>query len=91
MNAIEGVRTFGPPPGTRRTPTLGFAIAGVDPEQATAALAREGVFVTHGDFYATTVVARLGFGDEGILRAGCMAYTSPGEIDRLVDGVRRLA
>jgi cysteine desulfurase family protein (TIGR01976 family) len=90
MNAIEGVRTFGPPPGAPRTPTLAFAIADVDPGQATAALAREGVFVTHGDFYATTVIARLGFGDGGILRAGCMAYTSPGEIDRLVDGVRRL-
>jgi cysteine desulfurase family protein (TIGR01976 family) len=91
MNAIDGVRTFGPPPGARRTPTLGFAKAGVHPEQATAALARHGVFVTHGDFYATTVVARLGFGEGGILRAGCMAYTTREEIDRLVDGVRRIA
>jgi cysteine desulfurase family protein (TIGR01976 family) len=91
MNAIDGVRTLGPPPGARRTPTLGFSVAGVDPEQATAALARDGVFVTHGDFYATTVVARLGFGEGGILRAGCMAYTTREEIDRLVDGVRRLA
>jgi cysteine desulfurase family protein (TIGR01976 family) len=91
MNAIDGVRTFGPPAGARRTPTLGFAIADVDPEQATAALARDGVFVTHGDFYATTVVARLGFAGSGILRAGCMAYTTRAEIDRLVEGVRRLA
>jgi cysteine desulfurase family protein (TIGR01976 family) len=91
MNAIDGVRTFGPPPGARRTPTLGFSVPGVDPEQATATLARAGVFVTHGDFYATTVVARLGFADSGILRAGCLAYTTRAEIDRLVEGVRRLA
>jgi cysteine desulfurase family protein (TIGR01976 family) len=91
LNDIDGVRTFGPPPGARRTPTLGFSVAGVDTEQATATLARAGVFVTHGDVYATTVVARLGFADSGILRAGCMAYTTRAEIDRLVEEVRRLA
>lgn len=91
LNAVDGVRTFGPPPGARRTPTLAFAVAGADPEAATAALARHGVFVTHGDFYATTAVARLGVGSGGVLRAGCMAYTTTAEVDRLVEGVRALA
>jgi cysteine desulfurase family protein (TIGR01976 family) len=84
------VRTHGPPPGSRRTPTLGFSVDGVDPARATAELARRGVFITHGDFYATTVARRLGYGDAGLLRAGCVAYTTAEEVDRLIDGVRDL-
>jgi cysteine desulfurase family protein (TIGR01976 family) len=85
-----GARTHGPPPGEPRTPTLGFAVEGADPSRATADLARQGVFITHGDFYATTVVRRLGYGDGGMLRAGCVAYTTEAEVDRLVEGVRAL-
>nr|NIP77960.1 aminotransferase class V-fold PLP-dependent enzyme [Gemmatimonadota bacterium]NIQ52300.1 aminotransferase class V-fold PLP-dependent enzyme [Gemmatimonadota bacterium]NIU72408.1 aminotransferase class V-fold PLP-dependent enzyme [Gammaproteobacteria bacterium]NIX42878.1 aminotransferase class V-fold PLP-dependent enzyme [Gemmatimonadota bacterium]NIY07053.1 aminotransferase class V-fold PLP-dependent enzyme [Gemmatimonadota bacterium] len=76
MSAIDGVRTFGPPPGEPRTPTLGFAIDGVDARDAAGRLAEHGLFVTHGDFYATTVIRRLGYGGAGILRAGCVAYTT---------------
>jgi cysteine desulfurase family protein (TIGR01976 family) len=90
MNEIPGARTHGPSPGSPRTPTLGFAVDGADPKRATAALARQGVFVTHGDFYATTVVRRLGYGDHGMLRAGCLAYTTGDEVDRLLEAVRAL-
>lgn len=90
MNGIDGVRTHGPPPGAPRTPTLGFAVEGVDPREATVALAARGVFVTHGDFYATTVIKRLGYGGAGMLRAGCVAYTTEEEVDRLVAGVAAL-
>ena len=43
-----------------------------------------------GDFYATTVARRLGFADEGFVRAGCACYSTADEIARLVDGVRAL-
>ena len=56
-----------------------------------AALAAEGVFVSHGDFYATTVVERLGLAAHGLVRAGCACYTTTDEVDRLVAGVRALA
>jgi selenocysteine lyase/cysteine desulfurase len=49
-----------------------------------------GVFVSHGDFYASTGVARLKPGPGGLVRAGCACYTSETEVDRLVDGVREL-
>lgn len=91
MNAIDGVITFGVEPGGPRTPTLGFAIEGVDPREAAGALGEQGIFVTHGDFYATTVIRRLGYGGRGILRAGCAAYTTEEEVERLVEGVRGLA
>ena len=78
-------------PGGPRTPTLGFAIEGVDAREAAGSLGEEGLFLSHGDFYATTVVRRLGRGGRGILRAGCAAYTTEEEVDRLVAAVAELA
>jgi selenocysteine lyase/cysteine desulfurase len=49
------------------------------------------VFVSHGDFYATTVVRRLGLEPEGLVRAGCACYTTAAEVDRLVEGVAEIA
>ena len=48
------------------------------------------MFVSNGDFYATTVVRRLGHGKDGLVRAGCACYTTADEVDRLVDGVAAL-
>jgi selenocysteine lyase/cysteine desulfurase len=55
-----------------------------------AALADRGLFVSNGDFYAATIVERLGLVPDGLLRVGCSCYTSESEIERLVDGVRSL-
>jgi selenocysteine lyase/cysteine desulfurase len=66
---------------------LSFAIAGRDPGDVTAALAARGVFVSHGDFYATTVIERLGRAPAGLVRAGCACYTTSDEVERLVEGV----
>jgi selenocysteine lyase/cysteine desulfurase len=49
------------------------------------------VFVSHGDFYAHTVVERLNQQPEGLVRAGCACYTTREEVDRLVAGVRAIA
>ena len=90
LAAIPGVTLFGPPPGTARTPTLSFHVAGHPAESVARSLAPRGVYVSHGDFYATTVARVLGHADEGLVRAGCACYTTAEEIDRLVDGVRTL-
>jgi cysteine desulfurase family protein (TIGR01976 family) len=91
LEAIGGVRLYGPPPGRPRTPTVSFTVAGRTTDDVATALAAEGVFVSSGDFYATTVVERLGLSAHGLVRAGCACYTTTDEIDRLVQGVRRLA
>ncbi|MCC6244295.1 MAG: cysteine desulfurase-like protein [Gemmatimonadaceae bacterium] len=91
LSQIRGVTLYGPPPGTPRTPTLSFRVAGVGSEQVSRALATRGVYVSHGDFYATTVARRLGMAEEGLVRAGCACYTSSEEIVRLIDGVRDLS
>jgi selenocysteine lyase/cysteine desulfurase len=49
------------------------------------------VFVSNGNFYAQTLVERLGHGGPGgLVRAGCACYTTAEEIDRLIEGVRAL-
>ena len=90
LEQIEGVRLYGPPPGRPRTPTVAFTVPGLTSEAVAAALAEEAVFVSHGDFYATTVVEQLGLSEAGLVRAGCACYTTPEEVDRLVAGVRTL-
>ncbi len=90
LGAIEGVTRFGPGLDRPRTPTVSFTVRGVDPEQVAVALAARGVFVSHGDYYATTVAERMGQ-PEGFVRAGLVGYTTTEEVDRLLDGVAKVA
>ena len=58
LRAIDGVTLYGPPPTAPRTPTVSFTVAGPQLRRGRAAsLADRAVFVSNGDFYATTVVA----------------------------------
>ena len=91
LNAIAGVTTYGPSPEHPRTPTVAFSVAGVPAGEVAVRLAAKAVFVSHGDFYAATVVDRLGLARDGLVRAGCACYTSEDEVERLVDGVREIA
>ena len=91
LQAIDGVTLYGPPPGRPRTPTVACTVRGMAADDVARALADRGVFVSSGDFYATTIVERLGLGDRGLVRAGCACYTTADEVDRLVEGVRAVA
>jgi len=74
-----------------KTPTIAFTVAGVKSTDVARGLASRGLFLSHGDFYAATVVERLGLGEEGLVRAGCACYTTESEIDRLIEGVSEIA
>lgn len=91
LERIDRVRLYGPPPGRPRTPTLSFTVDGIPADEVATRLARHGVFVSSGDFYATTIVERLGLASEGLVRAGCACYTSAEEVERLVSGVTEIA
>jgi selenocysteine lyase/cysteine desulfurase len=47
--------------------------------------------VSNGDFYATTVIERLGHAEDGVVRAGAACYTTAEEVDRLIEGVAAIA
>jgi cysteine desulfurase family protein (TIGR01976 family) len=91
LTAVDGVTLYGPPPGTPRTPTVSFTVAGSTSEEVTRRLVPRGVFVSHGDFYASTVAERLGQARDGLVRAGAACYTTESEVDRLIEGVRAVA
>ena len=91
LGSIKGVTRYGPPPTRPRTGTVSVSITGVSSHDAAVALATEGVFASNGDFYATTVVERLGFAREGLLRIGLSIYSTAGEVDRALAGVERIA
>ena len=70
----------------------GARITAVDASGPMIALAEEAVFLSTGDFYATSVVRRYGLASRGgLVRAGCAAYTTADEVERLLAGVARLA
>ena len=91
LGSIRGVTRFGPPAAGARTPTAAFTVRGMDSERVVTHLAERGIFASHGDFYASTIVAKLGLAEAGLVRAGCAIYTTPDEIDRLLEGVATIA
>ena len=87
LSKINGVRLYGPPPDVKRTPTISFVIKDVTSTNVARRLAERGLFASHGDFYAQTVIERLGLAPEGLVRVGCACYTSDEEIERLIEAV----
>lgn len=91
LASIASVRLYGPEPGLPRTPTVAFTVDGKSSREVAVHLAERGVFVSNGDFYAMTVVERLGLTNSGLVRAGCGIYTTESEVHRLLQGVREIA
>ena len=91
LSSLRGVTLYGPLPDSRRTPTIAFTIEGCTSTEAARRLAKKGLFLSHGDFYAWTIVKRLGLEPEGLIRAGCACYTTEEEIDRLIEGVDEIS
>lgn len=91
LSNTRGVRLYGPPPDVSRTPTVSFVVNNVASTEVARRLADRGLFASHGDFYAQTVIERLGLQPEGLVRVGCACYTSDDEIERLIEAVREIA
>ncbi len=91
LSGINGVRLYGPPPDVERTPTVSFTVKNVASTEVARRLAEQGLFASHGDFYAATVIERLGLQPEGLVRVGCACYTSDDEIERLIEAVHEIA
>jgi cysteine desulfurase family protein (TIGR01976 family) len=91
LSSIKGVRLYGPPPEVARTPTVSFTVKDVASTDVARRLAERGLFASHGDFYAQTVVDRLGLQPEGLVRVGCACYTNDDEVERLIEAVGEIA
>lgn len=74
-----------------RVPTVSFTMQNVSPAEISLALAKENIFVWHGDYYAVEVIDHLGLtAHGGMLRVGAAHYNTSEEIDRLIETVRQL-
>lgn len=91
LGELPRVTRFGLAPGKPRSPTVSFVVKDVTSTDVAVAMAKEALFVSHGDFYAATVIERLGVGAEGVVRIGCSIYTTREEIERALSALRRIA
>ena len=91
LTSIDGVDLYGPSIDKPRTPTVAFNVNGVSSTEVARQLAKRGIFASNGDFYAMTVMERLGLAKDGVVRAGCACYTSAEEVERLVNAVHEIA
>lgn len=91
LSANSKVRIFGSRPDANRTPTIAFTVDRISSREVASRLSDQGIFTSHGDFYASTVVKRLGLGEDGLVRAGLACYTTEDEIDRLINAVDKIS
>ncbi|MBA3865870.1 MAG: cysteine desulfurase [Solirubrobacterales bacterium] len=82
---IPGLTVFGPPRGPERIGPVSFEIEGIHAHDVSEILDRHGVAVRAGHHCAQILMDRLGV--SATARASFGVYTTPAEIDRLVDGL----
>jgi selenocysteine lyase/cysteine desulfurase len=89
---IPRVRVFGitdPARLQERVPTVVFAIDGVGSREVARHLAHHGIFSWHGDYYAVDICRALGQAEHGMVRLGILHTTTPAEIERTLEAVRK--
>jgi cysteine desulfurase family protein (TIGR01976 family) len=89
LRSIEGVTIWSR--AAHRTPTLLFTLDGVEPSAVHRHLAGLGVNAPASHFYAWELSHRLGLGPAGGVRVGMAPYTTAEDVDRLLEGVGKLA
>jgi cysteine desulfurase/selenocysteine lyase len=85
LGEVPGLRVFGPPRAPERLGPVSFELEGVHAHDVSEILDRHGVAVRAGHHCAQPLMDRLGVA--ATARASFGAYTTPEEIDRLVEGL----
>jgi cysteine desulfurase family protein (TIGR01976 family) len=94
LSAVPGLRIWGITQAERlnqRVPTVSFTLRGHHPRQVAEHLARYGIHVWDGNFYALAVTERLGLEAKGgMVRIGPVHYNTPQEIEHLSNTLSKL-
>jgi cysteine desulfurase / selenocysteine lyase len=85
LGEVPGLRVFGPPASPERLGPVSFELDGVHAHDVSEILDRHGVAVRAGHHCAQPLMERLGI--PATARASFGVYTTPEEIDRLVEGL----
>ena len=87
LDELDFVRVFGPPV-ERRAGIISFDVAGIHPHDVAQILDWDGVAVRAGHHCTQPLMTRLGVA--ATTRASFYLYSIPEEIDRLVEGLRKV-
>jgi cysteine desulfurase/selenocysteine lyase len=86
LEALEGVRVFGPP-ADQRAGIVSFEVEGIHPHDVAQILDSDGIAVRAGHHCNQPLMAKLGV--SATSRASFYLYTVREEIDRLVTGIEK--
>jgi cysteine desulfurase family protein (TIGR01976 family) len=93
LAGTKGVRVWGITDLDRldeRVPTVAITHARHSPVEIARHLARHGIFVWHGNYYALPLTEALGLEPQGMVRIGQLHYNTRGEIERLIEALGEL-
>jgi cysteine desulfurase family protein (TIGR01976 family) len=94
LREVPGVTIYGltaPEDLSCRVPTVALTVAGWSPRGLAEQLADRGIFVWDGNYYAVTLMERLGLEESGgALRIGIAHYNTAQEVDRLLVALREI-
>lgn len=93
LAGLAGVRVFGitdPRRFSQRVPTVGIRHHHLPALEVARRLARRGIYVWHGNFYALPLTEALGLEPDGLVRIGLLHYNTAEEVDRLLDALAEL-
>ena len=85
LTEVPGLRVFGPPSSPERLGPVSFELDGVHAHDVSEILDRHGVAVRAGHHCAQPLMERLGV--TATARASFGVYSTPEEVDRMVDGL----
>jgi cysteine desulfurase/selenocysteine lyase len=88
LPTVEGLRIIGPTTAVDRGATISFTLDGVHPHDVAQLLDERGIAVRAGHHCARPVCVR--YGVPATTRASFAAYTTMGEVDQLVAGLREV-
>ncbi|MGZ5376396.1 MAG: aminotransferase class V-fold PLP-dependent enzyme, partial [Solirubrobacterales bacterium] len=85
LEGVEGLKLFGPPRGPERIGPVSFELEGVHAHDVSEILDRHGVAPRAGHHCAQPLMDRLGV--PATARASFGIYTTPAEIDQMIEGL----
>jgi selenocysteine lyase/cysteine desulfurase len=87
LRRLPDIRLWGiadPARLAERVPTFSITHSRLPALQVAEQLARRGIFVWHGNFYALALTEALGLEPHGMVRIGLLHYNTSAEVDRLL-------
>jgi selenocysteine lyase/cysteine desulfurase len=88
LRSRSDIRLLGPTQAHGRAATVSFVPKGREPEQVARHLARQGVMVGYGNFYAVRLLEAMGVDPaRGAVRLSFVHYTAPAEVAGLISAL----